>query len=254
MSPFIFVLLFATSSAVATASNASIPLTLSVMLPLSFVHLNGDAYLPAMDISLELINNKTDLLPGYTLKAVVNDSACAAGSGVRSFIDVIFKEPVKIAMVGPICSSSTSPVAELAHFWNLVLISAGATSPSLSNTAVFPTFLRSISLDTAAVEGIIALMKKYGWTRVAAITSNQDLFQAVYSELSQAVLDNNFEEARNFAFGEFKNPRATVNSLYDSPFRIIFVNMYPAKAIEIICQALSLGMTRSNGYVWIFYH
>ncbi|XP_019853725.1 PREDICTED: gamma-aminobutyric acid type B receptor subunit 1-like [Amphimedon queenslandica] len=236
MSPIILVLLFAASSAVVAGSNGSIPLTLSVLLPLSFVHLNGHAYLPAMDISLELINNKTDLLPGYTLKAVVNDSACSDSSGVRSFIDVIFKEPVKIAMVGPICSSSTSPVAELAHFWNLVLISAGATSPSLSNTAVYPTFLRSISVDTAAVEGIIALMKKYGWTRVAAITSQQDLFQAVYSELSQAVLNNNFEEARNFAFGEFENPRATVNSLYNSPFRIIFVNMYPAKAIEIICQ------------------
>ena len=67
-------LLFAASSAVA-GSNESHPLTLSVLLPLSFASLDGDGYLPAMDISLELINNKTDLLPGYTLNAVVNDSA-----------------------------------------------------------------------------------------------------------------------------------------------------------------------------------
>lgn len=79
MSPFILVL-FAASSAVAAGSNGSIPLSLSVLLPLSFVHLNGDAYLPAMDISLELINNKTDLLPGYTLQAVVNDSAVSTCS------------------------------------------------------------------------------------------------------------------------------------------------------------------------------
>lgn len=51
------------------------PLTLSVMLPLSSPDLDGRPYLPAMDIALELINNKTDLLPGFTLQAVVNDSA-----------------------------------------------------------------------------------------------------------------------------------------------------------------------------------
>ena len=53
---------------------------------------------------------------------------------MRSFIDVIFQEPVKVGMVGPICSTATEPVAELAHFWNLVLV---RRSLSLSFVSLF---------------------------------------------------------------------------------------------------------------------
>lgn len=72
MSSAIIILLFTGLSAAMAETE---PLAISVMLPLSFPHLDGDAYLPAMDIALELINNKSDLLPGYTLNAIVNDSA-----------------------------------------------------------------------------------------------------------------------------------------------------------------------------------
>ena len=58
---------------------------------------------------------------------------------MRSFIDVIFQEPVKVGMVGPICSTATEPVAELAHFWNLVLVRRSLSS--LSHLFLFFSFL-----------------------------------------------------------------------------------------------------------------
>ena len=50
-------------------------LTIAVLLPLSSPDLDGRPYLPALDLALELINNRSDILSGYTLQAVVNDSA-----------------------------------------------------------------------------------------------------------------------------------------------------------------------------------
>ena len=61
----------------------------------------------------------------------------------------------------------------------IVQISAGASNPKLSDTTGYPTFLRSVSSDTSVVEGIIALMKFYGWSRIASITQQEFLFTAV---------------------------------------------------------------------------
>ena len=50
---------------------------------------------------------------------------CRAAPSVRGFIDQIFMEPTKIMVIGSDCSVSTSPIAELAPFWNLVHVSMG---------------------------------------------------------------------------------------------------------------------------------
>ncbi len=99
-------------------------------------------------------------------------------------------------MIGPICSTATQPVAELANYWNLVMvntimiiecvpvmlylqISAGASNPKLSDPVEYPTLLRTVSADTAVVDGIIALMKYNDWSHIACITQQEFLFTTV---------------------------------------------------------------------------
>ena len=68
--------LFLSLAAVAATENYNkTVLTISVLLPLSSQDLDGRPYLPALDVALELINNRQDLLQNYHLEAVVNDSA-----------------------------------------------------------------------------------------------------------------------------------------------------------------------------------
>lgn len=50
-------------------------LSLAVFLSLSSSDINGTAFLPSLDIALELVNNRTDLLPGFTVEANISDSA-----------------------------------------------------------------------------------------------------------------------------------------------------------------------------------
>lgn len=58
-----------------TSTSKGTELTLAVFLPLSSPDLDGRPYLPALELTLELINNNTDILPGYWVQATVNDSA-----------------------------------------------------------------------------------------------------------------------------------------------------------------------------------
>ena len=56
-------------------NTKSTTLSLTVLLPLSSPEINGENFLPSLDITLELINNRSDLLSGFTVDAKVADSA-----------------------------------------------------------------------------------------------------------------------------------------------------------------------------------
>ena len=73
------------------------------------------------------------------------------------------------------------------HYWRFycillllsLQISAGASNPRLSDTIEYPTLLRTVSSDAAVVDGIIAMMKHYGWSRIACVTQQEFIFTAV---------------------------------------------------------------------------
>ena len=63
--------------------------------------------------------------------------------------------------------------------FSIFQISQGATSPHLSNTEVFPRFLRTVSSDAEIVVGIVQAMKQFGWSRIAVITQSENIFTFV---------------------------------------------------------------------------
>ena len=63
--------------------------------------------------------------------------------------------------------------------FSIFKISQGASSPHLSNTEVFPRFLRTVSSDAEIVVGIVQVMKQFEWSRIAVITQSEDIFTFV---------------------------------------------------------------------------
>ena len=58
-------------------------------------------------------------------------------------------------------------------------VSPIASSPALSDQTKYPNFARLVTSDVVVADGIMALMKQYGWSRVAAITQQEFLFTKV---------------------------------------------------------------------------
>ena len=67
--------LYGSTSVVCDSEDNNTTLTLAVFISLSSPDVNGYNFLPSLDIALELINNRSDLLPGFELDAEVGDSA-----------------------------------------------------------------------------------------------------------------------------------------------------------------------------------
>ena len=58
-------------------------------------------------------------------------------------------------------------------------ISAVSTSPRLSNSETFSSFLRTVSSEAEIVAGIVQAMKQFGWSRIAVITQSENIFTFV---------------------------------------------------------------------------
>ncbi|PIK49564.1 putative gamma-aminobutyric acid type B receptor subunit 1-like, partial [Apostichopus japonicus] len=78
----------------------------------------GQGSKPAVDMALKDVNDRPDMLPGYKLNMVWNDSECNPGLGTNLFYNLLYTKPTKIMMLTG-CSAASTPVAEAAHMWNL---------------------------------------------------------------------------------------------------------------------------------------
>ncbi|KAJ8044393.1 Gamma-aminobutyric acid type B receptor subunit 1 [Holothuria leucospilota] len=148
---------------------------------------DGSGVLPAVELALEQINDRTDLLAGYNLKLLWNDSQCVAGKAPRILFDHILNEPTKLIILGAACSPNTQAVAVAAHYWNLLTVSYSSTSSALSNRVKYPYFYRTVPLEnTIHNPPKVWFMKTYGWKKVAIIYENDEVFQKVRDSRTSA--------------------------------------------------------------------
>ena len=146
----------------------------------------GVAAIPAFELALEEINADDTLLPNTNLTGVTVDDACTKSGGItgplsecgplspntgctedNKYFDVI---------VGSGCSSSCEATARLAEAWEVPQVSWACTSPSLSNTAEYPWFVRAVSSNRIIVDTALSLLRDKGWTHIGSIVENEGLF------------------------------------------------------------------------------
>ncbi|XP_065899591.1 gamma-aminobutyric acid type B receptor subunit 2-like [Dysidea avara] len=211
---------------------------------------DNSGFIPALHLALQTIENDASFQ--YKFDVRIDDSMCAAASSLRSFIDQIFNRS-QIILIGSDCSVATEPVAEIAPNWNLVQISAASSSPRLSNSNIFPLFLRTVSSDAEIAVGITAAMKEFGWSRVALITQSENIFTFFSTEFKIHLNEVNLQLLEEVTFNTDESVELVVRELRNSPARIIFLNMYQEYAIRVMCEALKHNMAHPT-HAWMFFN
>eukprot|EP00731_Ephydatia_muelleri_P029050 Em0020g694a len=182
-------------------------------------------FLTCLDLTLELLNNDSRLLPGYFLNASIADPRCSGTDATRGLFEQIIQPPTKIMIVGADCSVSSAPIATLAPYWNLVQISPLSTSPQLEDNVTYPTFLRTVASDSNIVMGITSLMLHFGWSRMAVLVQQEAIFTTVLSRLRGTLETLKLKPALEFTFATRENTG----------------------------KSYHLGLTPRNGYLWIYF-
>ncbi|EDV22390.1 uncharacterized protein TRIADDRAFT_58938 [Trichoplax adhaerens] len=193
------------------------------------------------------INARSDVLEQYELKLKLLDDGYNKIIAGKVFVNEVLHGPQLMALLGPYTSHSSSVVATIARYWNLIQLSAGATSTQFSNREEFPYFYSSLLTDITYNSVRVGLVKRFGWKRVAILYHSDVLFdngaQHLQTELEKASI--NIIARETFV----TEPDLQVKTLKEKGARIIFLFGYPRIMARVFCHAYKLGMYGEN-YAW----
>ncbi|XP_026867132.2 taste receptor type 1 member 1-like [Electrophorus electricus] len=142
-----------------------------------------------MRFAVEEINNSSTLLPNVSIGYKIFD-ICYYIQNLPSYLDFIslngqikvepnsknYRHNV-IGLVGPYGSEEALAVAPLFMMDLIPMISYAASSSTLSNKLLYPSFLRTVPTNNNEIQLIIQIIQWFGWNWVAFIGSNDEYSQ-----------------------------------------------------------------------------
>ena len=214
----------------------------------------GPGLIPAARLAAEVINNRTDVLPAYTLRLLEGDSGCDVESkAVISLVQSVFHRSatvgcLAVGIVGPACTGATIVVGGLlaGEATSLLHVSPSATSPELIKSDLYPNTYRLLSSSVEYVSVYRELMLHNGWDTVAALyDSTRKYFLSTFHE---------FYDTVNISyFSPVSENNIPLGDIYLS-YRVIFMFVGAELARNILCLAYQFQPTLSYPvYQWIFH-
>ncbi|XP_077576332.1 gamma-aminobutyric acid type B receptor subunit 1-like isoform X2 [Stigmatopora nigra] len=221
-------------------------LYIGALFPMSGGWPGGQACMPSAQMALDLVNNRSDILPDYELELIHYDSMCDPGESTKLLYDLLYTEPIKIVLM-PGCSGVSTIVAEAARMWNLIVLSYGSSSPALSNRQRFPTFFRTHPSATLHNPTRVQLFQKWKWTRIATIQQTTEVFTSTLDDLEQRVKEAGIEISVRQSF--LSDPAVAVKNLKRQDARIIVGLFYETEARKVFCEVFKEKLYGKK-YVW----
>ncbi|KAM6910176.1 gamma-aminobutyric acid type B receptor subunit 1 isoform 2-T2 [Xenentodon cancila] len=221
-------------------------LYIGALFPMSGGWPGGQACMPSAQMALDLVNNRSDILPDYELELIHYDSMCDPGEATKLLYDLLYTEPIKIVLM-PGCSGVSTLVAEAARMWNLIVLSYGSSSPALSNRQRFPTFFRTHPSATLHNPTRVQLFQKWKWTRIATIQQTTEVFTSTLDDLEQRVKEAGIEISVRQSF--LTDPAVAVKNLKRQDARIIVGLFYETEARKVFCEVFKEKLYGKK-YVW----
>ena len=215
---------------------------------------DGPIVLPAVELAVEHVNARADILPGYEVSLVADDGGCdvtnkAYLSLVRSALD----EGLNIiGIVGPRCSASALSVASVTRHRDIALISVHLGGSELHKAEEENPYSFGILGSTLGlVHRLIDLIKTVGWERLSVLyTPNRIFFHTLYKEFMT-------EMGVNATFSvEMAIPVSTqeisLSTIRATMTRVIVVFLDTEFSHQVLCLALRSGMVfPSYQWVWV---
>jgi ABC-type branched-subunit amino acid transport system substrate-binding protein len=143
-----------------------------------FNELVGYQYMEAMLYAMDKINNRTDILPGIKLGAIIYDtcrSPTITADKTKEFIKVTLQPKVNgsefAGVIGAFKSGNSVLAANFLRVFRIPQISYGSLSVKLSNKNVFNYFLRTVPPDSFFAAALVKLLVRMGWSYVSIVYS-----------------------------------------------------------------------------------
>ncbi|EDV28445.1 uncharacterized protein TRIADDRAFT_51358 [Trichoplax adhaerens] len=157
--------------------------------------------LQGIRLAVQDINGRSDLLPGHQLKLLTKDTKCNIGYATKELFEIVQpNEQPCFMLIGADCDKVTQQIATVSKFWNLLTVSYGSTTPSLSNRLHYNYFFRTIPTDSLYYRAYLAILRQFNWTRVSILQEQYD--QTVADRFRYTLTTNNIHVQDFVTFGK----------------------------------------------------
>lgn len=229
-------------------SDDKVPLYVIVMAPypspppFSPSWEGGPAVVPAALVAKDYINNREDILKGYTLDFLVLNSGCNVVLNARHNLtqSVFYSGKNIVGVIGPGCSEAALAVAPLVidDRISLLQIAPTATSPLLTNHTLYPNTFRPIVSALGYVDTYREIIRRHNYRHVGAVYEAERAFQvAVYTRFESDVQEAGITVS---SIGLF-NTSLPINEFLFK-VRVIFVFSSTGFARIVLCLASKFGL------------
>ena len=207
---------------------------------------DGPDLFPAVQLAVDHVNNRSDVLRDYHIELIETDGGCDISSkALISLVSQLFHSDKQIAgIIGPSCSESAKAVGALSRRSEIALLSFHqGSSPLLADRTYYPYSIGMAVSPTDEVTAYIDLMKQAKWTRIAAIYSLDYYVRYFQQEAKAAGIEIVFSEIASETFIPYKG-------LKESYARVIIAFVRAELATNIMCVAYHKDLIYPN-YQWI---
>ncbi|OQV20137.1 Gamma-aminobutyric acid type B receptor subunit 2 [Hypsibius exemplaris] len=173
---------------------------------------------------------------------------CSVGEGIYAFLDALFLGPRIHFLLGPSDDEVAIELARASPYWAMLQISAGATSPALSDRNHFRYFFRTITPDQSHNNARLEFLRHFRWQYAATINENTESYALAMNALVGALEDQNITFRATGSIGESKI-REQLELFKEKDARILFGAFSVEFAKQVFCEAFRLGLYGSR-YVW----
>ncbi|XP_018416491.1 PREDICTED: extracellular calcium-sensing receptor-like [Nanorana parkeri] len=217
----------------------------------------------AMIFAIEEINKNPDLLPNITLGYWILDSCSVIirAAGGTLWILSGGKESVPnyrcegkgtfAGIVGDSGSAGSIIMAQILGLYRYPQISYFATSPTLSNRNMFPSFFRTVPSDAFQSQGLAKLILYFGWSWVGFVASDN-----YYGQMGLQVVKQEFINAGTCE--AFTETIMTSQANRNAPHIVKVIKNSTVKVVVVVSSNVDFlpvveELTRQNvtGRIWI---
>ncbi|OCT81514.1 hypothetical protein XELAEV_18028337mg [Xenopus laevis] len=141
----------------------------------------------AFIFAVEEINSSFWILPNITLGYQIFDSCASRPRSLSGALQAIsgkqqtvpnfncWGNSTVVGIVGDLSSCTSYSIAQLVGVFSYPQISYGSMDPVFNDRIQFPSFYRTIPNEEAEIDGIVQILKHFGWKWVGLIISDDDI-------------------------------------------------------------------------------
>ena len=197
--------------------------------------------LPASELAVEQINNRSDILPGYKLEIInLQSEDCGlrviTNGLIETYASLLDTDCNIAGVVGLFCSSVTEVIAPLVARspFDYVTV-AGSTSIAHRNVSKYPRLHHAISSAGQYGKTVVKLMEVFGWENINIVHDSSAFFVSSASTFTRLLEAKNYSLASDVVFtsGDLSQ---VVPLLQTDRAKVVYFHGIAPDAAYFMCQ------------------